>query len=199
MSDKRKDTVIPLKQLRISATAPPSTVWQSDNYAEDWYRDAMAEVCSGGNYNARRREIIFATCFAESFIFEWARGKLQVEEINDYFPPERRCQHDTRYHRNLLKKWKEVPTDLYRDKRIKLLPKLHLSRLGKLLQYRHGLIHASASRPATKTQAQKTKPFPAKKDLKKLKAGWAVSIVFDLVSELCHQLGEPKQEYLQKP
>lgn len=116
---------------------------------------------------------------------------LQIKEIDEYFPPKKR--------RKLLDKWKEVLEKLHQEGKIRLQPSLNLSRLANLLRYRHGLIHASASRPATKTQSPKTKPFPRKEDLKALKAGWALSIVTDLVSELCDQLGEPKPEYLQKP
>jgi hypothetical protein len=199
MSEKPKDIVITRGPVTMRATMLPVTVWQSDNYAEDWYRDAVAEVRSSGDHNARRREIIFASCFAESFIFEWSRRKLQIEEIDDYFPPMPRFKNDPRYRRNLLYKWKEVPKELQEAGKLKLQPNLDLSRLGELLRYRHGLIHAFASRPATDTQPQRTTPFPRKKDLKTLKLGWAVSIVYDLVSELCDKLGEPKPEYLQKP
>lgn len=199
MSDKPKGIVITPGPATERDIALSVTAWQSDNYAEDWYRDALAEASSGGDHNALRREIIFASCFAESFIFEWARRKLQIEEINDYFPPKRRFKNDPKYRRKLLKKWKEVPRELQEAGKTKVQPNLDLSRLGQLLECRHGLVHASASRPATKAQPRKTRPFPRKKDLKTLTAGWAVSIVFDLVSELCNQLSEPKPEYLQKP
>ena len=199
MSEEPKDIVITPAPVTMRAIALPVTVWQSDNYAEDWYRDAVAEARSGGDHSARRREIIFASCFAESFIFEWARRKLQIDEINDYFPPEPRFKNDPRYRRDVAKKWKMVPKNLHQAGKIKLIPKLDRSRLGELLRYRHGLLHAWASRPATAGQSVKTRPFPRKKDLKALNPGWAVSIVFDLISELCDQLGEPKPEYLKKP
>ena len=191
MSEKPRHIVMRAEPGTVRFIGQPATLWTSDNYAEDWYRDAVAAARSGGDHDARRREIIFAICFAESFIFEWARRKLKIKEIDEYFPPKNR--------RKLLDKWKEVPKRLDKAGKIKVQPSLELSGLAHLLRYRHGLIHASASRPATDRQQPKTKPFPRKKDLKALKAGWALSIVFDLVSELCDQLGEPKPDYLQKP
>ena len=191
MSEKPRHIVIRPKPATVRVIGYPATLWLSDNYAEDWYGDAVAEARPGGDHHARRREVIFAVCFAESFIFEWARRKLQIKEIDEYFPPKKR--------RKLLDKWKKVLKKLHQARKIKVQPSLNLSRLAELLRYRHGLIHASASRPATKTQSPETKPFPRKEDLKALKAGWALSIVTDLVSELCEQLGEPKPDYLQKP
>ena len=177
--------------------ALPITPWQSDNFAEDWYRDALAEARSGGDHNARRREIIFAVSFAESFIFEWTRRKLQIDEITEYFPPNRRFKNDPRYRRSLIEKWRMIPTELYEAGKIPLRPALDLSALEELLRYRHGLIHAAASRPSTQRQPSESAPFPKKKDLNGLVAGWAVDIVFNLVSQLCHQLAESKPPYLE--
>ena len=181
------------------ANGYPPTVWLSDNYAEDWYRDALAEARSGGGHDARRREIIFATCFTESFIFEWARDKLDGNEINDYFPPKRSSKCDPRYRRKLRDKWKEVPSELHQAGKIGVCPTLDLSRLGTLIKYRDGLIHAAASRPATDTQPAKMNPFPTRKSLRSLNAGWTVRTVFDLVSTLCNQIGDPMPTYLEKP
>ena len=106
MSKRPRDFVIIAEPAIYRVTVQPVTFWRSDNYAEDWYRDAVAEARSGGGHDARRREIIFASCFAESFIFEWTRHKLKIEEIDDYFPSKSQRKHDLRYRRKLLDKWK---------------------------------------------------------------------------------------------
>jgi hypothetical protein len=175
------------------------TVWLSDNFAEDWFRDALHEARTGTDYNAVRREIIFGACFAETYIFEWARRKLQIEEINDYFPPMPRFANDHRYRRTLVKKWRHVPKELFEAKKIAAEPKLNLSGLGQLAKYRHGLVHAAGSRPTTGGQPKKSKPFSTKGDLKKVSAGWAVRIVVDLVSDLHATLGESVPSYLEPP
>lgn len=178
-------TVTP-KPLVAKATAFDPKIWLADSFSEDWYKDALHEVQTGKDHNSIRREIIFATCFAESYIFEWAMQNLKIEEINDYFPGEPRSQNDPRYRRNLQEKWKQIPIELYKAGKINVKPKLDLSGLGTLLEYRHGLVHASASRPASSSQTKKTKPFPTKDMLKKLETGWAVKIVAKLVINL-HQ------------
>ena len=194
---KPPDITIPLEPLSMVASASGPTVWISDNFAQDWFSDALHEAQSGKDHNSIRREIIYAACFAESYIFEWARSVLQIEEINDYFPPTPRFSDDPRYRRDLKKKWKEIPSELYKAGKIKVDPKLNLSGLGTLLKYRHGLVHASASRPATGSQPdKKAKPFPTKEELKKLRPGWAVGIIIKLVKDLHQALGTPVPGYV---
>ncbi len=182
---------------RASVVNP--TVWISDNFAEDWFKDALHEARTGTDHHAIRREIIFATCFAESYIFEWARRLLQIEEINDYFPPLRRFQDDPRYRRTLKDKWKYIPSELHQAGKISVDPDLDLSEFGILLKYRHGLIHAAASRPARDSEPEATKPFPTKGMLKELKPGWAVTIVAKLVIDLHQAIGTEVPGYIVVP
>lgn len=196
--DKPKQIVVPVGLAVEHDIALPVTPWQSDNFAEDWYRDALGEARAGGDHNTRRREIIFAFSFAECFIFEWSRRKLQIDEVNEYFPVKRRFKNDPNYRRTLTDKWKMVPAELHTAGKIPALPTLDLSGLEELLRYRHGLVHAAASRPATAGQPPESIPFPRKRDLKGLTAGWAIDIVFDLVFQLCAQLGESKPPYLER-
>jgi hypothetical protein len=194
---KSKRIVVQINPAIEHDIALPITAWQSDNFAEDWYHDALGEARSGSDHNARRREVIFAVSFAESFIFEWARRKLQIEEVNEYFPSKRRFKNDSRYRRSLVEKWRMIPTELYEAGKLTVCPALDLSALEQLLRYRHGLIHAASSRPSTQNQSPESKPFPRKKDLNDLAPGWAVNIVFNLVSQLCEQLNESKPPYLE--
>jgi hypothetical protein len=188
-----------MKPAELTASAGKATVWQSDNFAQDWFADALHEARSGQGHKSRRREIIFAACFAESYIFEWVRRTVQIEEINDYFPPTPRFSRDPRYRRSLKEKWKQIPHELHKDGRIPSDPSLDLSGLGTLLKYRHGLVHAAASRPATDVQPRKTRPFPSKSMLEKVKPGWAVVIVADLVRSLHRAVGTSPPEYVEYP
>ena len=196
--DSQRITITPVPAEATSSVGIP-TVWISDNFAPDWFADALIEARIGKDDNARRREIIFAVCFAESYIFEWTRRKVQIEELNDYFPPNPRFDNDPRYRRKLKDKWRCIPKELYDAGKISADPNLNLSGLGTLLKYRHGLIHAAASRPATDFQPKETKPFPTKGDLNKLQPGWAVRIVVELVTALHKAVGDPLPEYLQNP
>jgi hypothetical protein len=111
--------------VEIKSYAP--TVWVSRSYSETWWSDLSAEVQSS-TWDARR-EILFATCFGETILFEWVRDTvlpsfrsqgLQLKaagRLDDgiefkrrgewqrltemYFPPDRRC--------GLLERWIRVP------------------------------------------------------------------------------------------
>src|SRR5919112_3743691 len=74
------------------------TVWLTYSFAPEWFEDALNEAKRGADHNARRREIVFAVCCAESYLFEWVRdeiiGKSNMERLmkylNKYFPPKRK-------------------------------------------------------------------------------------------------------------
>jgi hypothetical protein len=199
VEETTKDVIITPPPAVASASVDNPTVWISDNFAQDWFADALHEARTGKDYHAIRREIILATCFLESYIFEWTRLKVQIEELNDYFPSSRRFNNDTRYRRTLKAKWKDIPRELFEAGKLLADPSWHLSGLGTLLKYRHGLVHAAASRPATDSQPQDTKPFPTKNMLKKLKHGWAVRVVVDLVKDLHHAVGDSVPNYIEYP
>ena len=199
MEKKRKGVTITPPPSAASSEVINPTVWISDNFAQDWFADALQEAWTGKDYHAVRREIIFATCFLESYIFEWTRLKVQLKELNDYFPSTPRFKKDPRSRRALKDKWKDIPVELFEAGKLPSEPKLHLSPLGNLLKHRHGLVHAAASRPATDSQREDTKPFPAKDMLKKRKHGWAVKVAVDLVKELHHAVGDSVPEYVEYP
>src|SRR5215211_425462 len=94
------------------------TVWVEYEFAPEWLEDARREARTAG-HNARRREVVFAVCFAESYLFEWVRDQVLdkrdfgqlVKDLNYYFPPAGRK-------RAIREKWKEVPKRLFKDGRI---------------------------------------------------------------------------------
>lgn len=45
----------------------PPTLWQTYRYAPEWFADAVEESGREG-HQARRREILFAVCAAESYL-----------------------------------------------------------------------------------------------------------------------------------
>lgn len=188
--------IAPLPAAAVGSVGIP-TVWQADNFAEDWFTDALAEAQRGANdHQSRRRGIIFAVCFAESYIFEWGRRQLQIEEIGQYFPQERRFSRDPRYRRSVVEQWRALPKDLYDAGKISQLPKLDLSMFSVLVDYRNGLVHAHSSRPRIAGQPV-ARAIPTKEVLAKLESGWAVKIVADLVTDFHRGLGTPLPTYLQ--
>lgn len=87
MKENDRDITVHPKPLELKASVTGPTVWLSDNFAQDWFADALNEARTEQDHNSRRREIIFATCFAESYIFEWVRHVVEIEEVNNYFVP----------------------------------------------------------------------------------------------------------------
>ena len=59
-------------RLRGSATL---TVWQNFRFAPDWFEDTRQEAGVSGT-PARRREIVFAVCFIESYLYEWVLNEV---------------------------------------------------------------------------------------------------------------------------
>ena len=186
-----KQNIIKPEAASAGGSTIDPTVWISENFAQKWFADALHEAQSGKDFDSTRREIVFAVCFIESYIFEWVRSIVQLEEINKYFPP--------KSNRKLKEKWKEIPGELYNNNKIKMNPKLDLSKLGLLIKYRNGLVHAKASRPTTDIQPEETKPCPTRNLLNKLGHGWAVDIAVDLVVQLHNALGSSIPNYIKKP
>jgi hypothetical protein len=141
MSEETNDQTLNPQTIEMTIRVPEPSLWLSENYAPFWFADALHEARNGTDHHATRREIIFVTCFLESFIFEWARTKLRnLEDLNTHFPPRKR--------RKLNYKWKLIPIDLYNNGELPSKPQLDLTRLNTLVDYRNGLVHARASRPA---------------------------------------------------
>jgi hypothetical protein len=196
---RREDATVEADVAQATAEGLPLRVWISENFAQYWYADALHEARTGKDMQAKRREIVLAACFAESYIFEWARSVVGVEAINDYFPPQPRFKDDPRYRRRLKRKWRQIPTELHQDGEIRVAPVLDLSEFGTLVRFRNGLVHAAASRPMTDSLPAQAKPFPTIEQLKKLPHGWAVQMVRELVEDLHQQVGTSPPDYLARP
>lgn len=193
--ERRKSIIITVEPELIGLKEFSPTIWLSADFSEAWFTDALHEARTGNDENSTRREIVFSSCFLESYIFEWVR-RIDIGAVADYFHSHERFKHDPRYRRKLLSKWKEIPKELYEDKRIPSKPELNFAGLGMLVQYRNGLVHVGASRPSSDSQTPGREPVPPIGKLKKLGAGWALLIAIDLVKKLHHDLGTDYPNYL---
>jgi hypothetical protein len=158
------------------------TIWLSYCFAPEWLADARNEARTGRDHHARRREILFAVCFAESYLVEWVRDEVlnrDFNRLNQFFPPGER--------RGVIDKWRDVPKALLANGLIPAAPDLGRSYWKdwlELVDLRNGLIHARASRAETNPQPPEERPRPSKGDLDKLEPGWATRVVVTLVQEL---------------
>ena len=93
---------VPVGEMRTEGFAP--SIWITANFAVRWLEDALNEVHESGSVDARRREIIFAVCFAENYILEWVRdGVLNADfrRLQTYFPFDQRL--------GVSGKWRDIP------------------------------------------------------------------------------------------
>ncbi len=180
------------------------TVYKSYTYfAEEWFDDAVRESQKPtGDHNARRREIVFAVCFAESYLYEWVHdevlpkgdyGKLLVK-MGNLFP--------LNQHSSIVERWKKVTKDLRDDVDLPSIGdapdfnKVYWEEFRKLVHWRNGLVHGGSSRPETSTTPTKERPAPSKDDLDGLQAGWATGVVVELVEQLHNTVGTSPPPYL---
>ena len=169
----------------IASTArlfPPS-VSITFTFAPEWFADAAREAERSG-YGARRREILFAVCAAESGIVEWVRDAIlerNCDDIAAFFPPSEK--------RGVLEKFKAFPKELARQGRIKAsldCGGAEFRAFQQLVQFRDGLVHAAASRP---DRPDLHRPVPTKYELDDLPPGWATNVVRDLLRKLYADTG----------
>jgi hypothetical protein len=172
---------IPLEGITLTTHLHAPTVWRSFSFAPEWFADAKVEAGLSGHEH-RRREILFAVCAAESYIFEWTRDTALNHDFSNlatYFPPDSK--------RGVREKFREIPKVLHKDGRIKSpldCGGQEFAEFHRLVDLRDGLVHASASRPETTGQRPEERPVPSKDELDSLQAGWALAVVQTLFEKL---------------
>lgn len=194
----RKSITITPEPATAGATAFGPIVWLTANFAQKWFEDALNEARRGDDIDSVRREIIFAVCFAESYILEWVRDdilKKDFQRLSQYFPANKK--------RPANEKWKEIPKQLKKDGLISGIPELDKAKYWKpftdLVEYRNGLVHASVSRPETRGQPVGEAPLPSLSTLNQIKPGQATRVVLELVRDFHQAAGIPVPSWLVDP
>lgn len=212
----------------VELTALPGTVWLTYAFARDWYKDALREAREGRDHHARRREILFAVCAAESYLVEWTITealKRNFKRQNEYFPiatAQQRYGAFRRYFRRLgfalinrgvprenlfraplHRRWKNIPKRLYRTGEIAGVPDFgdqDWQQFRLLLTRRHGLVHASGSRAHTTDVPEHAEPEDmSRKLLDTIAAGWATQVVKVQIERLNAAARTPIPDWLQAP
>lgn len=172
--------------LGPTSTLYAPTVHQTFTYAREWYADAAAEARTIG-HAARRREILFAVCAAESAVFEWVRDSVlnrDFDALSAVFPFDKR--------RGVLEKYRDIPKALAQEGRIPATLDcggVEFADFRRLVGYRDGLVHASASRPDRHDLPQPQRPVPTNTELDELPPGWPCDVVLSLVRKLYRDTG----------
>jgi len=190
-SEQPPPQIISPKGIESAEAFGRATVWKCYPWAPDWFADARREAGERGRA-ARRREILFAACLAESYLLEFTLAAVGVDGLPTYFPAAAR--------RGAYDKWRDVPKKLWEDRRLSFVPDFggkHGEDWIRLLDFRDGLIHASAGRPATDpAPATHPGPVPSPEDLDALPQGWAVGVVVERIGRLHAAAGTPPPPWL---
>ena len=136
--------------------------WTMAPFAELWFRDTVEESKQEGA-DHRWKEIVFAVCFIESYLSELVRDQIFISELKAtlrYFPVNGR-------QRGIVKRCRDVFTELHRERKLTKPMKWQStiwSEFERLVTIRHGLVHASVSRPSSPSLPKDAKPTPKPED-----------------------------------
>jgi hypothetical protein len=171
----------PIEQTHKN-TVPVSGVLKlavASRFSERWFTDALDQSQLPGP-DARRREIVFAVCLAESYLFECVVHDVFPNDWDGalkYFAPSARGGVD--------QKWREVPKKLFADRKLRAVPDLggpHGEDWAKLVDLRDALIHAVVSRPVTRQADDPTPLRSPSLTLAGIPPGWALRVVVDRIT-----------------
>lgn len=174
---------------KVRVTGSIATLITGHSFAQYWLADALQEG-EGKDFNSIRREIVFASSFLESYIFEWAQGQLSndAEGLLDLFP----------LHKNLPSltiKWKQTPQKIYVRKGLGKFPELEFTDFDRLVSLRNNLLHSQASRFLISNEMDLSWPEPSIKLLEAKGNGWATRVAISLVKELHRKCGSEPPKY----
>ena len=202
----------------------PAILWLDTSFAQEWYEDALAEARADDTFQHCRREIVFAVCAVESYLFEWVRDEVfrrDFTALNTYLllDPHEEIQGreqkriEGMWIKGIQDRWKEVLKDLHEHRLIPKYPNMR-TRVWQdfvvLVNYRNGLMHASVSQPEpdelpadllrlSARDREKLKPVPSRSDRKTMDPGWATGIVARLITHLHSEIGTQPPAWLIEP
>ena len=165
----------------------------ASRFSNRWFVDTLEQSRLPGQ-DARRREIVFAVCLAETYLFEWVLHDICHNDWDSalkYFPPDGR--------RGVDEKWRQVPKALAADGRLKAAPDLggpHGEDWLELVDRRDALSHAAVSRPLTRQSDDPTPMVLPSFELEAIPPGWALRIIVDRITRLHDAAGTPRPPWL---
>jgi hypothetical protein len=171
-------------------------VWITVSLTQPWLRDVVIESKQVG-HDHRRKEIVFAVCFIETYLFEIVRDlilRMDYKETTRYFPVGRRL--------GIRDRCKEVFKQLFEDKKLKQAmnwSEPFWSEFCRLIDMRDGLVHAAISRPYNSDLSKGANPTPTMEEFRKLSQGWALQTALNLVYAMHEAIGVELFPWLENP
>lgn len=193
---KAEPGIIEMQATVVGTITASAYIVAEANLAKEWFADMVreAERQTEDIVGAIRREIVFAVCFAESYIFEWAREVAGSHEVIKYFKFREPFE-------DVKQKWKTVPAELHEKGLIdtESEPSIDWGQMGEVTKYRHGLVHGAASIPSgLKTEEDEPpQPMPTLSHLRRRGQRWALAAVLKVVEQLHRETDTPLPEYLE--
>lgn len=191
------DQIIKANSIPPSSKVEAPQFWHTASFMFPWLRDAYLESIEEGREH-RRKEVIFAVCFFETFLFEWVRDdilKNDYQALFDFFPPDR--------HMPIMDRCKTVLNRLHQAKKVLHLPVWGNIRewehFSRLVEIRDALAHAAVSRPFQDSRTSSQKDRVPISDFIALRSGWALRVVTVLASELYQAAGMEIPTWLLEP
>jgi hypothetical protein len=194
MTDQPRTLGIQAESGSYAATGSRVELWKYGTFAPAWFADAKQQI-TGSDDNARPREIIFAVCAIESYLFEWVRNealKGEFKLLAHYFPVDQGFM-------GITKRWKQVINHLFEDGTIPGKPNFgeqYWKEFTELVDFRNGLVHGGASRPDSDGVAEAERPEPTMEQLTQCAPGWAVRVVADVIKKLHGAVGTSPPEWI---
>lgn len=183
--------------MAIAGESSPPLLLSSYHFALEWFDEALTEAThpasstASSNRRSKRREIVFAVCCVEAYLFEWVYHQVlrqDASQLVTYFPQDK--------HLGICERLKDVVNQLHSNQ---LLPKKPdfggLNQWSTLVKFRNGLVHANASRPVSNVPGD-LMPDPSLKDLDQMPNGWAVRVITKVIGRLHSAAGTPTPSWL---
>jgi hypothetical protein len=169
-------------------------------FAQAWFADAMAEVTdrTRGHLGARRREIVFSTICAESYLVEWAMDQLRESPRlgrQDYATHQKLLRRYFRKWQSLCAQWEEIPRALHCEGHIAdfaiVGPMPLLADFERLVDMRNDITHGNISHPEVYSPLGEVQhPLrTTSADLVALRPGWAIETIAERIRMLHRQVG----------
>lgn len=194
MTDQPGSFKITVGEGVLAVTGEKVELWKYGTFAPAWFADAKQQITLSDD-NARPREIIFAVCAIESYLYEWVRNqalKGELKLLPHYFPVDQGFS-------GITKRWKQVINHLYEDGTITGKPNFreqYWKEFTDLVDFRNGLVHGGASRPDSDGVAEAERPEPTMEQLNQCAPGWPVKVVADVIKKLHGAVGTAPPDWI---
>jgi len=159
-------------------------------------KDALNEIEIEDGQNSRRREILFAVCFSESYIIEWVRDEIFAGNIKGFvekFASGRKFGGAYQIWTVILEKLKK---EKLIPETVDLTAEPCWTEFRNLRYYRNELVHGAASLPEGNTLNYGKERLLPPSELSKLKPCWAIGVTIELVKCLHKAVGTSPPEWL---